>query len=147
MGETAMLSHQPNRRAVVLLVDDEPAVLRMVEAVLANAGFTVLTAADGPEALKVSRDYPGAIHLLLTDVVMPEMDGPELAEKLTQERPRMRVLLMSGHSPHQIPEAFLSRLLQKPFHPRELLERIRRELPEEQDEDTGEGDLVSTARG
>ena len=141
------MSAKPNSGAVVLLVDDEPAVLRMVEAVLANAGFTVLTAVDGPEALKVSRDYPGAIHLLLTDVVMPEMDGPKLAEKLTQERPRMRVLLMSGHSPHQIPEAFLSRLLQKPFHPRELLERIRRELPEEQDEDTGEGDLVSTARG
>src|SRR5439155_4998122 len=76
----------------VLVVDDDDDVRRMVERVLRRAGYTVLTAASGPDALDRARDHTGPIDLLLTDVVMPGMTGQELIRALTADRPRLQVV-------------------------------------------------------
>src|SRR4051812_6247026 len=81
---------------VVLLADDEPLVRNLVGAVLSDAGYRVLDAADGLQALEVSRQFAGSIHLLLTDITMPKMNGIELSLRLSSERPGIKVLMMSG---------------------------------------------------
>jgi YesN/AraC family two-component response regulator len=91
-------------------------------------------ASDGQEALKLSRECREPIHLLLTDVVMPRMGGRELAEKVADERPGLRVLFMSGYTDdallgHGILDG-QARFLQKPFSPAALLGRIREALNE-----------------
>ncbi len=83
-------------RPVILLAEDEAQIRRVFRLVLEHAGYQVLLAADGQEALAVSRAFPGAINLLLTDVEMPKMTGPALWECIRRERPGMKVLLMSG---------------------------------------------------
>src|ERR1017187_7462313 len=81
---------------VVLLVDDDVAVQLFIWKLLNTDGFTVLTADDGTYALAASRNYPGTIDLVLSDVEMPRMDGLELCRNLTNERPEIKVLMMSG---------------------------------------------------
>ena len=113
----------------VLLAEDELGVRKLVREVLEQAGHKVLEAASGPAALRAAEGYKGVIQLLLTDVVMPEMSGPELASKLTTVRPDLKVLYMSGYTeetmlqhgmmPSGIP------LLQKPFSKDDLLKRVR----------------------
>jgi hypothetical protein len=80
------------------------------------------------EALLVSRAYSGAIDLVLSDVIMPNMPGTELAERIVQERPGVGVLLMTGKTSTGIPPDLLPSLLRKPFRPQQLLERIRQAL-------------------
>lgn len=109
---------------VVLLVDDEPVVRNFVQYALTRYGFNVLAACDGIEALELSRRYDGAIHLLLSDVKMPRMNGPQLAEVISNERPDARILLMSGESSGELPENLRIDLLRKPFVPKTLLDRI-----------------------
>jgi two-component system cell cycle sensor histidine kinase/response regulator CckA len=113
----------------VLLAEDELGVRKVVREVLEQAGHTVLEAASGPAALQAAKGYAGAIQLLLTDVVMPEMSGPELAKKLTTARPELRVLYMSGYTEEAILQhGMLSAgitLLQKPFSKDDLLRRVR----------------------
>jgi CheY-like chemotaxis protein len=105
---------------VVLVVDDEITMLRTTEAVLIRGGYSP-TAASGPmEALQKSRDFQGDIDLLLTDVRMPQMDGFTLARKVLQERPHLRILLMSADPNLDTPLP----LLKKPFHMEELLEKV-----------------------
>jgi PAS domain S-box-containing protein len=82
----------------VLVVDDHAAVLQTTAAMLQSLNYTVITAGSGVEAVAVSRSYAGSIDILLTDVLMPGMSGPELAHKLTGERPGMRVVFMSGYT-------------------------------------------------
>jgi signal transduction histidine kinase/CheY-like chemotaxis protein len=82
----------------VLVVDDRPEVRRMAVAALQDSGYQVLEATEGPEALQVAKDYSGPVHLLLTDVIMPHMTGKELAERLKQSRPEIKVLYMSGYA-------------------------------------------------
>jgi len=103
----------------ILVVEDEPHVRVLVAQMLQASGYTVLTAADPAAALELSDRHPGPIHLLLTDVVMPEMSGPELRQRLKSLRPRTRVLYMSGYTDEALgrhgvlePGTFL---LQKPF--------------------------------
>ncbi|HEX6913100.1 MAG TPA: PAS domain S-box protein, partial [Longimicrobium sp.] len=83
-------------RGTVLLVEDEETVRRVAERVLSRAGYTVLTAGEGAEAMALSRQHPGIIHVLVTDLVMPRMSGSDLAQRLMAERPGIRVLFMSG---------------------------------------------------
>ncbi len=83
---------------VVLVVEDEPAVRAVVRRVLLRLGYTVLEAGDGPEAERTSAAHGGPIHLLLTDVVMPGIRGPEVARRLRSARPELGVILMSGHT-------------------------------------------------
>jgi two-component system, cell cycle sensor histidine kinase and response regulator CckA len=80
----------------ILVVDDNPLVLRSVIAVLEAASFTVLSADNGPSALKLADKTSETIDLLLSDVDMPQMSGPELGEALKKTRPDMHVMLMSG---------------------------------------------------
>jgi DNA-binding response OmpR family regulator len=85
----------------VLLVEDDEAIGALGKLVLQTIGYTVLQAWDGSQALEVSEQHPGPIHLLVTDVVMPHMSGRLLAERLVQARPALKVLYISGH-PNEI---------------------------------------------
>ena len=116
----------------VLLAEDEPAVRMMVREVLERAGFRVLAAEDGEEALAVSRGHDGIVDLLVTDIVMPNLGGRELAARLLVERPGVRILFMSGY-PNDARElgelaGSTGDLLRKPFSLKELVERVRAAL-------------------
>ncbi len=80
----------------ILLVDDEPNLRAMIGEVLAMDGYEVLEAGDGVEACRVEAATPGPIHLLLTDVMMPGLSGPDLARRLRPRRPRMKTIYMSA---------------------------------------------------
>ena len=112
---------------VVLLVEDDGAVRRFARSVLEKQGHRILEARDGDEALVVAREYPGEIGLLITDVLMPGLTGPRLAERLAQERPLMRVLYTSGYTEGVMKHAGLENgpaLLPKPFLPADLLRSV-----------------------
>jgi two-component system cell cycle sensor histidine kinase/response regulator CckA len=116
----------------ILLVEDEPGVRHVVQRMLALKGYSVLTAQDGQEALKVGQDHPAPIHLLLTDVAMPLMGGRELAERLAQVHPEMKVLFMSGHTEdgmvrRGVRESVIN-FIQKPFRADQLLHKVRKLL-------------------
>jgi two-component system, cell cycle sensor histidine kinase and response regulator CckA len=81
----------------ILLVDDEKPVQYVVREILERRGYRVLAACDGPAALTLSSDYQDPIHLLLTDIVMPRMNGLEVAKYLVADRPSIKVLYMSGY--------------------------------------------------
>ncbi len=113
----------------VLLVEDEPEVRMFMHDLLQQLGYTVLEAANGPEAIAVCHGCLEPIHLLLSDVIMPLMTGPELAERLVKARPSLRVLYMSGYTADVLaPCALLEgdrALLQKPFTPESLAHKLR----------------------
>ncbi len=113
----------------ILVVEDEETVRGLVTSVLENAGYSVLKAQDGLEALRVWELHDGPIDLVLTDVVMPNMGGPELVEALTNSGFAPRVLFMSGYTrvdPKRM-ERFddSASLIEKPFSPTRLMERVR----------------------
>jgi CheY-like chemotaxis protein len=116
------------RTGTILLVEDQAAIRMLLEDVLSEAGHRVLAAADGRAALELAEEYAGAVDLLITDVVMPEMSGPDLASQITPVRPSVIVLYMSGYTDH----ALLHRgaieqgaaFLQKPFLPESLLFKV-----------------------
>ena len=85
-------------RETILLVDDERAMREFLSRALAKEGYRVLVAADGEAALSVSEGYSGEIHLLVTDVMMPVMNGKDLADRLCSLRPDIKVLFVSGYS-------------------------------------------------
>src|SRR4051812_37069596 len=90
------LSSSNPDQIVILVADDEVAVRNLVRIMLQAEGFFILAAANGEEALEISRKYHGIIHALISNVKMPEMDGLELRERILTERPGIKVLLMSG---------------------------------------------------
>jgi len=113
----------------ILLVEDEESVRTLVSKVIRSLGYTVLEGRHGEEALAVAREHDGAIHLLLTDVVLPGMSGPELAKRLAPERHEMKVLFMSGYTDdailhHGVRDANAA-YLQKPFSPEALASKVR----------------------
>ncbi len=128
-GEAIDLAHG---RETILLVEDEPAVRGLVHETLRLHGYTVLEARHGIEALLTSAKYVGPIHLLLTDVVMPQMSGPEVAEKILIIRPEIKVLYMSGYPDHPVFDqgsvSHLTGFLQKPFSPPVLAKKVREVL-------------------
>jgi hypothetical protein len=85
-------------RETILVVEDDQVVLKLVTLILKRAGFTVLSASTASEAGQFAANFPRTIHLLLSDVEMPEIAGPDLAVKLKTIRPELRVILMSGHA-------------------------------------------------
>ncbi|HEX7518608.1 MAG TPA: ATP-binding protein [Chthoniobacterales bacterium] len=113
----------------VLVVEDEEIVRELVCDVLTEEGYNVICAADGLEALKVAGNFDGTIHLLVTDVIMPHMNGHELVGKLSSVRPEMKVLYVSGYSDNDIGDHGVLdprfELLQKPFTPQTLARKIR----------------------
>jgi PAS domain S-box-containing protein len=112
---------------VILVVEDEAPVRSLVSRVLAREGYSVLQAASGEEALQRIRDFDGPIDLVLTDVVMPGMDGRELATAVATRRPDARIVLMSGYS-DELPRIEIDagniRILDKPFTPAELTRAV-----------------------
>jgi two-component system, cell cycle sensor histidine kinase and response regulator CckA len=117
------------RGETVLLAEDEDSVRRLARRVLESQGYTVLEAINGRDALRLAEDYGGVIDLLLSDVVMPEIGGRMLAERLTGQRPDIEVLFMSGYTDDEILRRGLlergQRLLQKPFTATGLAHEVR----------------------
>ena len=116
----------------ILLVEDEASIRKLAVSVLRANGYTVLPAANSEEAIAQVHSYPGTIHLILTDIIMPGDNGEQLASRLSQARPGMRVIFMSGYTEHAILERILSEpsaaFLQKPFTPDQLLKKLREVL-------------------
>ena len=117
---------------VVLLCEDDEAVRMLAEEVLLSAGYTVLTCQDGEEALETARSQDTPIHVLVTDVLMPKMNGKELAKALSTHCPGLRTLFVSGHSADIIGDCGVlsdrACFLQKPFSPTKLLHQVRQLL-------------------
>jgi DNA-binding response OmpR family regulator len=118
---------RPRGSETILLVEDEAQVRALARRVLAGSGYTVLEAESGEDALRLLREHGGPVHLLLTDVVMPGMSGPEVARRVGDARPGVRVLYMSGYTDEKLSAADLRRggLLLKPFSMDELVRRVR----------------------
>ena len=116
-------------RETILLVEDHAALLKLVRQILEDANFTVIAARNAREAIRLEASHEGPIHLLLSDVRMPGKSGLELARKLVERRPRIRVVLMSGYP---VGAAQVHRegwyYIQKPFAPAALVDKIRAAL-------------------
>ncbi|HLK64616.1 MAG TPA: response regulator [Bryobacteraceae bacterium] len=119
-----------DRTRTVLVVDDDPQILRLVEKMLRARNVTVLSAPRPAEALQICASQP--VHLLISDVLMPEMDGNRLAERVLKLQPQAAILLISGYDKE--PAAAKSghvKFLKKPFFPSQLIHYLRELLPEE----------------
>lgn len=129
----------------ILLVEDENAVRVLVRRMLERAGYTVLTARHGGEAILLCEGEKGPIHLILTDVVMPKIGGRELVERLIRQRPETRILFMSGYNDEEVLRLgeLLTHVsfLQKPFSYEQLTQKVRQVL----DEPIPEGVKVASA--
>jgi PAS domain S-box-containing protein len=119
-------------RETILVVEDEPAVQQMARRMLASGGYTVLTANSGVDALRLLDGYGRTVHLMLSDVVMPGMSGPDLAARTAVTRPRMKVVFTSGHTENAAlrltaldhSQAFIP----KPYMMAELMRKVRETL-------------------
>jgi two-component system cell cycle sensor histidine kinase/response regulator CckA len=135
--ETAAPEQLPDGSETILLVEDQDAVRELAREILMSCGYTVLEAEHGPRAIVLSDQYPGTIDLLVTDTVMPEMDGVELAKRLQESRPEMKRLFMSGYTEnsviHQVTPAAGRHFLQKPFTLEALARKVRTVLDAEGD--------------
>jgi DNA-binding response OmpR family regulator len=118
----------------LLVVEDEASLRKVARRSLEAAGYRVLTAVDGDDALRTSAEHPGEIHLLLTDVVMPRMGGRLLAQELTKARPTVKVIYMSGYTDDAIVHhgvlAAGTHFLAKPFTAVGLTTKVREVLDE-----------------
>ncbi len=123
--------------STILVVDDEPEVLRLVETVLTRHGYKVLTASNGERALEKIRKHGGPPDLLLTDVVMPGLSGPMIAEQLHGQYPAMKVLFMSAFEDRQVVRRYVKdpghELIPKPFSIEELAEKVKNILATQPD--------------
>ncbi|HEV3199071.1 MAG TPA: response regulator [Bryobacteraceae bacterium] len=118
------------RNATILVVEDSLAVRKMVCAMLTQTGYNCLEAGDGAEALRLLKEAED-VQLVLTDVIMPNMDGPELAHQLSQIRPDLRILFMSGYVEDAVVRSIgrtSSLFLSKPFTAAALMEKVRQAL-------------------
>jgi CheY-like chemotaxis protein len=116
----------------ILLVEDEDSVRELTRTILAACGYTVIAAGGAELALRLAEKHVGPIHLLLTDVVMPECNGHELAQRLSKVRPDTRILYMSGYTDNVIAHHGMLEhdtfFLQKPFTPAALAEKVHQVL-------------------
>ena len=114
-------------KASILLADDDAALRKVLTEVLRGAGYEVIVATDGKSARNVARKHEGRIDLLITDVMMPKLDGFDLQERLLQERTGIRILVMSGQlDPEITGEDFA--ILRKPFRPDDFLKKVKQVL-------------------
>ena len=118
--------------ATILLVDDTEALREMISETLADLGYHVLVAASGEEGLRIAQEHKDPIHILLTDILMPGMGGPELASRLVATHRETRVLFMSGSGPeamlHPGVVAKGGAVLEKPFNGASLESALRKLL-------------------
>jgi signal transduction histidine kinase/CheY-like chemotaxis protein len=131
--ETATVA-QLDGSEIVLVVEDDPAIRRVLGLSLRRHGYQVLEAIDGSEAIALCERHEPTVHLLLTDVVMPLMSGPELAQRVTRVCPDLRVIYISGYTDRALIHQGLrqpgSAFLQKPFTPETLVRMVREVLGE-----------------
>jgi two-component system cell cycle sensor histidine kinase/response regulator CckA len=120
----------PRGSETILLVEDEEALSVVMTEVLEEAGYTVIHTESPNDAVKRVESYPGTVHLLLSDVVMPEMNGPQLAARIRSIRPDVRILFMSGYPDDALGLASreLVRRIEKPFSQDLLLRAVRKAL-------------------
>jgi two-component system cell cycle sensor histidine kinase/response regulator CckA len=125
-GATAVMP-EPSGSETILLVEDDADVREFASHALGRFGFQVLTAPSGAEALALCETYPGCIDLLVSDVIMPAMNGPDLAKRVRRARPGTRVLFLSGYTDEVVVGRGLERdaFLQKPFSSEALARKIR----------------------
>ena len=113
-------------------MEDEPSILQMVRSLLEKRGYRVLAAGTPLEALRVAEAQPGSIDLLVTDVIMPEMDGNSLFRKMSQIRPGLRCLFMSGHTDEALAQRGILdagvHFIQKPFTMQDMEVRVQETL-------------------
>jgi CheY-like chemotaxis protein len=116
----------------ILVVDDEPMALKLVQTILEKRGFDVLLSTSGAEALKIYESERDRIELLISDIVMPEMDGATLASQIVAQNPELPVLFMSGlvtaHEVEQVGSIAQFAFIRKPFHPATLVQAVRKML-------------------
>ncbi|MCZ7584197.1 MAG: response regulator [Deltaproteobacteria bacterium] len=132
--DTAVSAARP---ATILIVEDEDAVRNLAERILKKSGYTVLTAARGSDALRLCAEHDGAIDLLITDVIMPQMSGREIADRLSALQPTLKVLYMSGYTDDAIVHHGVldpgTNFVGKPFSSADLTIKVRNvlEMPRE----------------
>src|SRR3989440_12062165 len=116
--------------ATILLVDDEESVRAIVLKILRRAKYNVLEAENGEAALRVAESHPGKIDLVITDMFMPGLRGPEVAQKLAMTRPGLRVLFMSGYADHDLRTGVPAgaNFLNKPFSGADLAKTVEAAL-------------------
>ena len=134
-AETTKDEKEPEVRGgteTVLIVEDEEPVLKLSQAMLEVLGYTVLAANGKDQALEIARNYPEKIHLLLTDVVMPDMNGKELADRIQKVKPELKCLYMSGYTSDIIARQGILeegvKFISKPFSVQDLATKIREVL-------------------
>jgi CheY-like chemotaxis protein len=131
VGRTGRVSEAPKGSEIILLVEDEPMLRQLARTVLTASGYVILEASNGREGLALCEAHQGRIDLLLTDAVMPELGGGELAAGAHKLRPGMKVLFMSGHTQDVVLREGVEKgtaFLQKPFTPMELAHKVREAL-------------------
>jgi two-component system cell cycle sensor histidine kinase/response regulator CckA len=120
---------QPANSGLVLIVEDEKTVLDMAAITLRSQGCTVLTASSPLDALKIFERYSDTIDLLLTDIMMPDMTGPEMAKLMRSIRPDLRIIFMSGYADGHTKASFFPGeqipFIMKPFHPAEMTRIVK----------------------
>jgi CheY-like chemotaxis protein len=111
----------------VMVVEDQPATAKITRILLESWGYRVLEAHSGEDAIALFHDHGDGVHLLLTDVLMPGLTGPEIADELVRRKPGLRVIFMSGYPAEHL-EHRDAAFLPKPFNPAGLSRMVRREL-------------------
>jgi CheY-like chemotaxis protein len=130
------LTALPGGKETILLVEDEDIVRRLIAKVLQDAGYTVLEAANGEQALSLIKNKNASVHLLLTDMIMPKMNGRELAKKFRLLYPQSRIIYMSGYVEDENIRAEIAQgcaFLQKPVSHTVILHKIRKVLDASKD--------------
>jgi CheY-like chemotaxis protein len=122
----------PQGKETFLIAEDDPTIQRMLKSCLEPLGYNLLIASDGKEAIDISNNFEGDIHLLLTDVIMPNMNGQELADAIQEMRPDMQIIFMSGYtddviSHHGVLEPGVN-FIQKPVTPSRLTKVLKEVL-------------------
>jgi CheY-like chemotaxis protein len=133
VSESKPAEAEPDRgRETVLVVEDEQVILDMCRIMLEKLGYRVLTTCSPREALRLAAEHAGSLHLLLTDVILPEMNGRELSQRLRASYPELKHLYMSGYTADVIAHQGMLeegvRFIQKPFTMRSLAARVREVL-------------------
>jgi DNA-binding response OmpR family regulator len=126
-GNLLAMVPTPSLKGTILIAEDDGEVRKLVTSILQDRGFHVIAASDAKQALRRAREFEGEILLLLTDVEMGNLDGFDLRERLLQERPQVKVVVMSGRldeefEPHDFP------VVRKPFSAEQLVAVIQSQL-------------------
>jgi PAS domain S-box-containing protein len=129
---TPIESASVDKQYTILLVEDQEMVRDLVTEILEDEGFKIITAYNGLNALEVTKEYTDPIDLMLTDVIMPEMNGRELAKRIEVEKPELKIIFMSGYTGEEMRNRGVlepgTNFIQKPFTPDALVDKVREVL-------------------